>query len=117
MTSPGTGRPAGSARASRGSNTPPVQRPVVSPLLRSGPGVDEAARARLVYTIDGRQAVLVELKLAVGVSAEDMRTQFRNVFHAAFEHQSDPPPDALPISGHYMRCLLTQDEIAALAEQ
>jgi subtilisin family serine protease len=59
----------------------------------------------------------VELKLAVGVSAEDLRTQFRNVFEAAFEHGSDPPPEPLPISGHYMRCLLTQEEITALAEQ
>jgi subtilisin family serine protease len=117
MTSPGAGQPAGSARAGRGANTPPVQRPVVSPLLRSGSGVDEAARAKLVYTIDGRQAVLVELKLTPGVSAEDIRTQFRNVFHAAFEDGSDPPPEPLPISGHYMRCLLTQGEITALAEQ
>ena len=117
MTSPGAGQPAGSARAGRGANTPPVQRPVVSPLLRNGSGVDEAARARLVYTINGRQAVLVELKLTPGVIAEDIRAQFRNVFHAAFEDGSDPPPEPLPISGHYMRCLLTQGEITALAEQ
>src|ERR1700761_6183256 len=108
MTSPGASQPAGSVPAGRAATTPPVQRPVVSPLLRSGPEIDEATRARLVYVIDGRQAVLVELRLAVGVSAEDLRAQFRNVFHAAFDHESDPPPEPLPISGHYMRCLLTQ---------
>jgi subtilisin family serine protease len=90
---------------------------VVSPLLSGGSGVDEAARARLVYSIDGRQAVLVELKLATGASAGAVREQFRNVFRAAFEQESEPPPEPVPISGHYMRCLLTQDEITALAEQ
>jgi subtilisin family serine protease len=90
---------------------------VVSPLLSGAAGVDEATRARLVYSIDGRQAVLVELKLATGASADGVREQFKTVFHAAFEQESDPPPEPLPISGHYMRCLLTQDQITVLARQ
>ncbi len=117
MTSAGAGQPAGSAPAAAGTNKPPVQRPVVSPLLTGGPGVDAATREKLLYSIGGRQAVLVELNLLTGASADDIRDQFRNVFHAAFGHESGQPPEPLPISAHYMRCLLTQAEVTALAEQ
>ena len=86
---------------------------MVSRLL--GPGADEAAQRKLVYSIEGRQAVLVELNLPAGAIAEDMREQFRSVFHAAFEHESEQPPEPLPISSHYMRCLLTPDEVTKLA--
>jgi hypothetical protein len=53
-------------------------------LLR--PGADEA---ELVYSVDGRQAVLVELNLSPGTIADERREQFTNVFHAAFEHESE----------------------------
>ena len=115
MISAGPDQTAGSGPVTPGTNKPPVQRPVVSPLL--SPGADEATRARLVYSIDDRQAVLVELSLLTGASADDIREQFRNVFHAAFEQEPEQPPEPLPISAHYMRCLLTQGEITALAEQ
>ena len=88
---------------------------MVSRLL--SPGADEAVQKRLVYSIEGRQAVLVELNLPAGAIAADMREQFKAVFHAAFEHESEQPPEPLPISTHYMRCLLTQDEISTLAQQ
>ena len=87
----------------------------MSPLL--SPGVDQATRDRLVYSVNGRQAVLVELDLSTGASADDIRDQFRTVFHAAFEQEPEQPPEPLPISAHYMRCLLTQDEIGQLAGQ
>ena len=122
MTSSEPAQPAGSApsapanaTAPAGTNKPPVQRPVVSPLL--SPGVDQATRDRLVYSVNGRQAVLVELDLSAGAGADDIREQFRTVFHAAFEQEPEQPPEPLPISAHYMRCLLTQDEITTLAEQ
>jgi subtilisin family serine protease len=122
MTSVGPAQPAGSALASpanatapAGTNRPPVQRPVVSPLL--SPGVDQATRDRLVYSVNGRQSVLVELDLSAGAGSDDIREQFRTVFHAAFEQEPEQPPEPLPISAHYMRCLLTQDEIGLLAGQ
>jgi subtilisin family serine protease len=88
---------------------------VVSRLL--GPGADEAAQRKLVYRIEGRQAVLVELNLPAGRIAEDVREQFRGVFHAAFEDESEQPPEPLPISSHYMRCLLTPEEVTKLAAE
>src|SRR6516165_10172253 len=116
MTSARKDQPAGSPPANhRRANSPPLQRRVVSRLL--APGADAAAQEKLVYSIEGRQAVLVELNLPSGAIAEDMREQFRNVFHAAFEHESEQPPDPLPISSHYMRCLLTPDEVTTLAAQ
>jgi subtilisin family serine protease len=115
MTSAGQDPPAGSAPAAPRPANPPVQRRVVSRLL--SPGADEAAQRKLVYSIEGRQAVLVELNLSAGAIADDMREQFKSVFHAAFEHESEQPPEPLQISGHYMRCLLTQDEVIKLAEQ
>ena len=107
--------PAGSAPAGRRQANPPIQRRMVSRLL--SPGADEAVQKRLVYSIDGRQAVLVELNLSAGAIADDMREQFRAVFHAAFGQEADLPPEPLQISTHYMRCLLTQDEISRLAQQ
>jgi subtilisin family serine protease len=115
MISAGQGSPAGSVQAVHRRANPPIQRRVVSRLL--SPGADEAEQRRLVYSIEGRQAVLVELNMSAGAIADDMREQFRTVFHAAFEHESEQPPEPVQISTHYMRCLLTQDEISKLAQQ
>jgi len=142
MTSAGPGEPAGSAEGVPGSSAsgsaavpgnapvapadsgvatgpgkPVIQRSLVSPLLSSASPVDAATRARLTYSIGNRQAVLVELNLSTGASAEEIRRQFTDVFHASFENQSEQPPEPRPISAHYMRCLLTQDEISTLADQ
>jgi subtilisin family serine protease len=100
-----------------GPGKPLIQRSLVSPLLSGASPVDEATRARLTYSIGNRQAVLVELNLSTGASAEEIRGQFTDVFRASFENQSEQPPEPRPISAHYMRCLLTQDEISALADQ
>ena len=115
MTSPGSDQPAEAAQPAAGTNQPPVQRPVVSPLLTSA--VDDATREKLVYTIDDRQAVLVELSLSTGAPTADIRDQFRDVFHAAFAQDPQQPPDPIPISANYMRCLLTPDEVTKLADQ
>lgn len=100
-----------------GRGKPLIQRSLVSPLLSDTSSVDEATRARLTYSIGNRQAVLVELNLSTGASAEEIRRQFTDVFHASFENQSEQPPEPRPISAHYMRCLLTQGEISTLADQ
>lgn len=118
MTSPGKDQPAGSGAASPRRANLSLQPRVVSRLL--SPGADEAAQKKLeklVYSVDGRHSVLVELRLSAGVSGDEMREQFRGVFHAAFEHESEQPPEPLQVSSHYMRCLLTQGEITTLAGQ
>jgi hypothetical protein len=102
---------------SAGPGQPPIQQPVVSPLLTSASGVHDATRDRLVFNVGDRYAVLVELNLTPGVSADQIRGQFLDVFHAAFASESEPPPEPRPISVHYLQCLLTQAEIRALAEQ
>src|SRR5580698_7507728 len=114
MTSGGPDQPAEAQRAA-GTNQPPVQRPVASQLLTSA--VDDATRERLVYTVGGRQSVLVELSLSAGAPTADLRDQFRDVFHGAFAPGPEQPPDPMPISANYMRCLLTPDEVTKLADQ
>jgi subtilisin family serine protease len=115
MTSAAPDPSAGSAGTNPRSANPFIQRRVVSRLL--GPDADHAARRRLVYSVDGRQAVLVELSLTSGAIADDVREQFLGIFHAAFEGAQEQPPSPLPISSHYMRCLLTQEEITKLAAE
>jgi subtilisin family serine protease len=99
----------------RSAAIPPEVGHVVSRLL--GPGADQYARQKLVYSLEGRQSVLVELNLPAGAIADDVRGQFRGIFRAAFEHESEQPPEPLQISSHYMRCLLTPDEVFLLATQ
>src|SRR5215469_11214536 len=115
MTSPGNGQPAGGGAVNPRTTHPSVQPRVVSRLL--APGADEAVRKKLVYTIDDRHSVLVELKLSAGRNAVEMREQFWRVFNATFEHESERPPEPLQVSSHYVRCLLTPDEITKLADQ
>src|SRR5262249_13430500 len=115
MTSAGKDQPAGSAPANLRRANPTLQRRVVSRLL--APGADEAAERKLVYSVEGRRGVLVELNLPAGAIAEDVRAQFGGVFHSTFEHEPGQPPEPLPISSHYMRCLLTPDEVTKLAAQ
>jgi subtilisin family serine protease len=88
---------------------------VVTPQLSYG--ADEATRAKLGYSVEDRLGVLVELGVSAGLSSDDIREQFRNVFHTAFEHEREQPPEPVPISAHYMRCVLTRDEITRLAAQ
>jgi hypothetical protein len=96
---------------------PPIRRPVVSPLLTSASGVDDTTRDRLVFGVGDRYAVLVELNLTPAVSADHIRRQFLDVFHAAFAGEPQQPPEPRRISVHYLQCLLTASEIRALAEQ
>jgi subtilisin family serine protease len=96
---------------------PPIRRPVVSPLLTSASGVDDTTRDRLVFSVGDRYAVLVELNLTPAVSADHIRGQFLDVFHAAFASEPQQPPEPRRISVHYLQCLLTASEIRALAEQ
>ena len=115
MTSAEKDQPAGSGPANHRKTRQPLQRRVVSRLL--GPGADKAAQEKFIYSIDGRHSVLVELHLAAGSVADELRERFRNVFHTTFEHEPEQPPEPLQVSSHYMRCLLTQPEITKLADQ
>src|SRR5215475_10257534 len=89
MTFAGKDIPGGSAPANHRPGNPPLQRRVVSRLLE--PEADEAAQQKLVYAIEGRQAVLVELNCR---PVRSRRTCASNsgAFHAAFGDESGPPP-------------------------
>ena len=93
MTSAADDPPAGSAGANPRVANPFIQRRVVSRLL--SPDANPVAQERLVYSVEGRQAVLVELSLTSGAIADDVREQFLGIFHAAFEHASEQPPEQI----------------------
>ena len=101
----------------RAALTLPGVKKVISPLLSGDARIANATRARLLHLVGSRIAALVELSMPRGVDPGEVREQFMNVFRSAFGYQSEQPPDPRPISSHYMRCLLTQDEISALADQ
>jgi subtilisin family serine protease len=115
MTSRGGDQPGGGGPVNPRRTNLSAQPRVVSRLL--GPGADQAVQEKLVYSIDDRHSVLVELNLQAGTVADEMREQFLTVFHATFERESEQPPEPLQVSSHYMRCLLRQDEITELADR
>ena len=79
-------------------------RPLISPLLRAGSGASQADRDKLVYTVGGRMAVLVELDVGHGITVA--RNCFTQLFAAAFAGQQVTEP--VPIARRYLRCLLTR---------
>ena len=83
----------------------------VDPLLREDGGASEDARQRLLYVVDGRTAVLVELDVTNGPSSA--RTAFRALFARTFPDRQVPEP--VPIGRQYLRCMLTSAEIRRLA--
>jgi len=91
-----------------------MRRELVSPLISDDPAIGEDVRRKLVATVGDRQAVLVELNLAHGADPEAGRDDFRAVFREAFGDGVGAPPDPIPIATHYMRCLLTPQEITQL---
>lgn len=85
-------------------------KPLISPLLRADSSAPQAARDRLVYTVEDRVAILVELNVRFG--AAPAHANFTSLFAATF---GDVPAPA-PVARRYMRCLLTQDQIRQLAD-
>jgi subtilisin family serine protease len=93
-----------------------ARRELVSPLIGRGADPDDAVRRRLVHTVGDRQAVLLELNLAYGNGAEASRSDFLRLFGATFADPPTAPPAPVPIATHYLRCLLSPDEIARLVD-
>ena len=60
-----------------------------------------------------RRLVLVELRLSAGKNPEAVRQDFLTLFADVF-NTADPPPYTTRVARHYMRCVLSPDEIQRL---
>ena len=60
-----------------------------------------------------RRLVLVELRLSAGKNPEAVRQDFLTLFADVF-NTADPPPQPTRVARHYMRCVLSADEIQRL---
>ena len=98
--------------ARRAGSTKRSVKVLISPLLRTDSGASQADRDRLLYTVDDRVAVLVELDVMHGISVA--RKNFLDLFTATFTGPGVTAP--VPIARQYLRCLLTQDQITQLGE-
>lgn len=87
-------------------------RPVLDALLREDSGVSDHARRSLLYVVDGRTAVLVELNADLPVLTA--RRELRELFARTFASDDVPPP--MQVARRYMRCLLTNEQIKRLAD-
>ena len=85
---------------------------LLDPLLQEDGGASDHARRALLYVVDDRTAVLVELNtnLRVAVAIRE----FKALFTRTFAEEDVPAP--VQIGRQYMRCLLTREQITALAE-
>ena len=63
----------------------------------------------------GRRLVLVELRVDPGADATSVRDDFRQLFADVFTGP-DAPPDPMPIARHYLRCVLSADEMTRLVQ-
>jgi len=70
-----------------------------------------AERMVLVDAQD-RRLVLIELRLDRGASPATVRRRFRSLFRDVFG--TTGPPQPVSVARHYMRCVLTSDEITRL---
>ncbi len=70
-----------------------------------------AERMVLVDAQD-RRVVLIELRLDRGASPDAVRRRFRRLFRDVFGTAG--PPQPVSVARHYMRCVLTPDEITRL---
>jgi subtilisin family serine protease len=87
-----------------------MAKPLISPLLRPDSSASQVARDRLVFTVEDRVAVLVELNVRFGSVAS--HANFTSLFAATFTDVPAP----VPVARRYMRCLLTHDQIKQLAD-
>jgi hypothetical protein len=73
-----TSAPTAGDGADRADRAKPSVKLLISPLLRTDSGASQADRDKLVYTIDDRVAVLVELDVTHGISVA--RKNFLDLF-------------------------------------
>jgi subtilisin family serine protease len=92
----------------------PRRASIVSPLVSGDPDRRPARAAEVVHTDgQGRQAVLIELRMAAGADPDAIRADLQSLFDDVFG-AADPPPQPVPVARHYLRCALTSEEIQRL---
>jgi subtilisin family serine protease len=70
-----------------------------------------AAQAVLTDEHDHR-VVLVELRLTPGADPDSVKARFQDLFTRVF--RADKVPEPVPVGRHYMRCVLTPDQVERL---
>jgi hypothetical protein len=63
----------------------------------------------------GRRLVLVELRVDRGADPASMRRDFLALFADVFPGP-DAPPEPTPVARHYVRCVLSADEMTRLVQ-
>jgi subtilisin family serine protease len=86
-----------------------VSRLVTAPREEMPPA---AQKALLTDRNDDRRVVLVELRLHAGDDVRAIRERFLRLFREVFAKQRVPRP--VPVGRHYMRCVLTREQVAQL---
>jgi hypothetical protein len=67
------------------------------------------AERMLLVDAQDRRVVLIELRLDRGASPPTVRRRFNRLFKDVFG--TTGPPQPVPVARHYVRCVLTPDEI------
>ncbi|HME50117.1 S8 family peptidase [Mycobacterium sp.] len=98
--------------------SPPARGPrrtsIVSPLVLGDSDNAPPGAAQMVLTDEqNRRVVLVELRLGPGADPAAVRRDFLAFFEEVFRG-ADAPPPPVTVARHYMRCVLTPDEITQL---
>ena len=95
--------------ADNARRAPVVSRLVTAPRDEMPPA---AQKALLTDRNDDRRVVLVELRLRAGDDVRAIRQRFLRLFREVFANQRVPRP--VPVGRHYMRCVLTREQVAQL---
>jgi subtilisin family serine protease len=90
----------------------PRRASVVSPLVMGDTQTAPGAERMVLVDAEDRRVVLIELRLERGASPDTVRRRFRRLFRDVFGTAGPPQPVA--VARHYMRCVLTPDEITRL---
>jgi len=91
----------------------PRRTSVVSPLVMGDTQTAPRGAERMVLVdAQDRRVVLIELRLDRGASPPTVRRRFNRLFKDVFGSTGPPPP--VPVARHYVRCVLTPDEITEL---
>jgi subtilisin family serine protease len=94
----------------------PRRRAIISPLaLGQTDNLPPNASQMVLADEQGRRLVLVELRVDPGADSRSVRTDFLQLFADIFAGP-DAPPDPTPIARHYLRCVLSADEMTRLVQ-
>jgi subtilisin family serine protease len=87
--------------------------PVISPLVLADRDTAHPAAAQAVLTDEhDHRVVLVELRLTPGSDPDSVKARFQDLFARVF--RVDKVPEPVPVGRHYMRCVLTPDQVERL---